>query len=201
MIAVIDVTGNNLTSIANALARLGFESCMTHDPKVIERATHVILPGVGTVGAAMKALQQHQLIDVICGLTQPLLGICVGMQLLFERSEEGNAEGVAGLGLLPGQVRRLPSGPSFSIPHMGWNNVQWHRECSLRQGLSDQDYFYFVHSYALLSQENAMASCHYSTEFTAVVQKNHIYGVQFHPEKSARAGMTLLHNFLTLKTS
>jgi glutamine amidotransferase len=201
MIAVIDVTGNNLTSIANALARLGFKSCLTHDPKIIERATHVILPGVGTVGAAMKALQQHQLVEVICGLTQPLLGICVGMQVLFECSEEGGAQGVAGLGLLSGQVQRLPSAPGFPVPHMGWNHVQWNSECSLKKGLGDQDYFYFVHSYAFLSQENGIASCRYSTPFTAVVQKNHIYGVQFHPEKSAHAGMTLLNNFLALTIS
>ncbi|MFZ4116414.1 MAG: imidazole glycerol phosphate synthase subunit HisH [Chthoniobacterales bacterium] len=198
MIAVIDVTGNNLTSIANALERLGCTSCMTHDPKIIERASHVILPGVGTMGAAMQALREHKLIDVLRSLTQPLLGICVGMQLLFEHSEEGNEEGVAGLGLLPGQVRRLPSGPSFSIPHMGWNDLRWSSDCSLKKGLSDQDYFYFVHSYAVLSQDHSIARCRYSTDFAAVIQKDHIYGVQFHPEKSARAGMTLLHNFLTL---
>jgi glutamine amidotransferase len=195
MIAVVDVTGNNLTSIANALERLGFESCMTHDPEIIERASHVILPGVGTMGAAMQALQKHQLIDVLCGLTQPLLGICVGMQLLFEHSEEGN---VQGLGLLSGQVERLPSQPAFSIPHMGWNSLQWSQESPLKRGLSEKDYFYFVHSYAVLSQDSSIARCRYSTEFAAVVQKDHIYGVQFHPEKSARAGVALLNNFLKI---
>ncbi|MDH4469941.1 MAG: imidazole glycerol phosphate synthase subunit HisH [Verrucomicrobiae bacterium] len=198
MIAVIDITGNNLTSIANAIDRLGFESCLTHDPKTIERASHVILPGVGTVGAAMQALQKHHLIDLIGGLRQPLLGICVGMQLLFESSEEGNEKG---LGLLSGQVKRLPSVPGFSIPHMGWNNMTWLEESPLSQGLKDDDYFYFVHSYAILSHENTIARCHFSTEFTAVVQKDHIYGVQFHPEKSALVGMTLLNNFLRLTRS
>jgi len=198
MIAVIDVTGNNLTSIGNAIDRLGFEYSLTHDPKTIEEASHVILPGVGTAGSAMDALEKHHLMKTLSHLQQPLLGICVGMQLLFEESEEGNKPG---LGLLPGRVKRLPAAPQYSIPHMGWNSLRWTSQCGLNRGLNHDDYFYFVHSYAYLSKEHALARSSYSSEFTAVVQKDHIYGVQFHPEKSARAGMVLLNNFLTLRTS
>jgi glutamine amidotransferase len=196
MIAIIDVTGNNLTSLANAIKRLEFVPCLTHDPQIIKKASHVILPGVGTAGAAMEALKEHQLIEVIRDLTQPLLGICVGMQVLFEHSEENEVEG---LGLLSGKVERLPSKSGFSIPHMGWNQLQWRHDCRLQQGLEKDDSFYFVHSYAVLSKEHTVACSHHTTEFSAVVQEGSIYGVQFHPEKSAHVGLQLLKNFLNIR--
>ena len=193
MIAIIDVTGNNLTSLTNAIQRLGFDYAMTHSAETIKRASHVILPGVGAAGPAMQALREHGLIPLLSQLTQPLLGICLGMQLLFEHSEEGS---VACLGLIPGVIQRLPCAHDFPVPHMGWNRLQWCSHSSLRQGLDDSGYVYFVHSYALLSNEHAVARCQYSDEFSAIIQKDNIYGMQFHPEKSAATGLKLLNNFL-----
>ncbi|WP_392536957.1 imidazole glycerol phosphate synthase subunit HisH [Legionella sp. 227] len=192
MIAVIDVSGTNLTSLGNALKRLGFNYQLTHDPKEIRSASHVILPGVGTAAFGMRALRQYDLIDVVTSLEQPLLGICLGMQLLFEHSEEND---MRCLGMLSGKVRRLQHQDGYPVPHMGWNQLQWCTESFLNQGLKEQDYVYFVHSYALGESEYALAYCDYGQPFTAIIQKNNIWGMQFHPEKSAEAGMTLLNNF------
>ncbi|MCW8399964.1 imidazole glycerol phosphate synthase subunit HisH [Legionella sp. PATHC038] len=192
MIAVIDVSGTNLTSLGNALKRLGFNYQLTHDPKEICNASHVILPGVGTAAFGMSALRQYDLIDVVTSLEQPLLGICLGMQLLFEYSEEND---IHCLGMLSGKVRRLQQQDGYPVPHMGWNQLQWCTESFLKQGLKEQDYVYFVHSYALGESEYALAYCEYGQPFTAIIQKNNIWGMQFHPEKSAEAGMTLLNNF------
>ncbi|PWY55601.1 imidazole glycerol phosphate synthase subunit HisH [Legionella qingyii] len=192
MIAIIDVSGTNLTSLANALKRLGFDYQLTHDAKVINKASHVILPGVGTAAYGMNALRQYDLIDVITSLEQPLLGICLGMQLLFEHSEENN---VRCLGIVPGTIQRLPRQENYPVPHMGWNQLQWCTETFLQQGLIEQDYVYFVHSYALGESKYALAYCEYSEPFTAIIQKNNIWGMQFHPEKSAETGMRLLNNF------
>lgn len=192
MIAVIDVSGTNLTSLGNALKRLGFNYLLTHDPKEIRSASHVILPGVGTAAFGMRALRQYDLIDVVTSLEQPLLGICLGMQLLFEHSEEND---MRCLGMLSGKVRRLQHQDGYPVPHMGWNQLQWCTESFLNQGLKEQDYVYFVHSYALGESEYALAYCDYGQPFTAIIQKNNIWGMQFHPEKSAEAGMTLLNNF------
>ncbi|KTC97944.1 imidazole glycerol phosphate synthase subunit HisH [Legionella erythra] len=197
MIAVIDVTGNNLTSLGNALSRLGYNYQLTHDPAVIAGASHVILPGVGAAGAGMQALNARGLIEPLQKLKQPLLGICLGMQLLFEHSDEGSVDG---LGLLPGTIRRLPTKKDYPVPHMGWNTLDWCRDSPLAAGLTPGDYVYFVHSYALLDNEYAAAYCHYSERFTAIVQKGSVYGMQFHPEKSAQAGLTLLNNFLQLES-
>lgn len=196
MIAVIDITGNNLSSLANALKRLGFNYELTHDPKVIQVATHVILPGVGTASYGMNALRDYGLIDVLTHLTQPLLGICLGMQLLLEYSEEGQVEC---LGLIPGRAELMPRQEHYPVPHMGWNQLRWCQNTALQQGLSDKDYVYFVHSYALRTTESALARCQYNEEFTAIINKNNIYGMQFHPEKSAETGMILLKNFLSLE--
>ncbi|CAM2934166.1 imidazole glycerol phosphate synthase subunit HisH [Legionella steigerwaltii] len=192
MIAVIDVSGTNLTSLVNALKRLELNYQLTHDAMVINNASHVILPGVGTAAYGMNALHKYDLIDVITSLEQPLLGICLGMQLLFESSEEND---VRCLGMLPGKIKRLRHQDGYPVPHMGWNQLQWHTETLLRQGLNEQDYVYFVHSYALGESKYALAYCEYSEPFTAIVQKNNIWGMQFHPEKSADTGMTLLKNF------
>jgi glutamine amidotransferase len=196
MIAVIDVCGNNLTSLVNAIQRLGFKYQLNHDPKAIESASHVILPGVGTAVYGMKALRDYGLTEVLSHLSQPLLGICLGMQLLLEFSEEGQ---INGLGLIPGCAERLPAQPDNPVPHMGWNQLKWCVQTPLQQGLNKNDYVYFVHSYALKDREYALACCQYSTEFAAVIQRKNIFGMQFHPEKSAETGMRLLRNFLSLE--
>jgi glutamine amidotransferase len=200
MIAVIDVSGNNLASLANALNRLDVPWQMTHEPDTLKRASHVILPGVGTASQGMRALREHNLVDVIRQLTQPLLGICLGMQLLLESSEEGD-EPVACLGLIPGHVKRFPKAPGFPVPHMGWNRLHWHKESYLSQGLTQQEHVYFVHGYALFTQENTLASCQYSEPFSAIVQRGPVIGMQFHPEKSAETGLTLLRNFINQESS
>lgn len=192
MIAVIDVSGNNLTSLGNALNRLGFTYVLTHDAQEISQASHVILPGVGTATYGMQALQQYDLVTVIKALTQPLLGICLGMQLLLDASEEGD---VACLGLIPGIAKRLPSTEHFPVPHMGWNQLQWCKKSPLQRGLNKHDYVYFVHSYALITAEYALARCDYSESFTSIIHKDNVWGMQFHPEKSAAVGMALLKNF------
>jgi glutamine amidotransferase len=196
MIAVIDVCGNNLASLGNSLKRLGFNYQLTHDSKEIQQATHVILPGVGTASFGMKALRDYGLIDVLSQLNQPLLGICLGMQLLLDYSEEGQ---ISCLGLIPGRAELLTRSRDFPVPHMGWNQLQWQEHSPLQQGLNTNDSVYFVHSFALKENQYAVARCTYSEEFTAIINKNNIYGMQFHPEKSAEIGMILLRNFLSLE--
>jgi imidazole glycerol-phosphate synthase subunit HisH len=192
MIAIIDVSGTNLSSLGNALKRLGVQYQFTHDPKAIKTASHVILPGVGTAAFGMHALQQHELTGVISSLKQPLLGICLGMQLLLDSSEEGE---VQCLGLIPGKACRIQPNKNYPVPHMGWNQLHWCKETALKQGLKEKDYVYFVHSYALSTSEYALAHCEYSESFSAIIQKDTVWGMQFHPEKSAEAGMILLKNF------
>jgi len=196
MIAVIDVSGTNLTSLGNALTRLGYSYIFTHDAKEITQASHVILPGVGTAAYGMNALRQHDLIKVLPALKQPLLGICLGMQLLLEFSDEGQVDC---LGLIPGKAKLINKSKQYPVPHMGWNQLQWCQDSSLSQGLHAKDYVYFVHSYALMDTDYAIARCEYSDTFTAIIQKDNIFGMQFHPEKSAETGMTLLKNFLELE--
>jgi glutamine amidotransferase len=197
MIAVIEGCGNNLTSIGNALKTLGVDYEITCCPDVIKRASHVILPGVGIAHQAMRALRERELIDVIRSLKQPLLGICVGMQLLFEYSEEGAVEC---LGLIPGCVKRLPNRKGYPVPHMGWNRLTLlKQESPVLQGINQGDYVYFVHSYAVRSTTHALVSCQYSESFAAMVQYKNVYGMQFHPEKSAETGLLLLKNFVTLE--
>ncbi|MFI4918911.1 MAG: imidazole glycerol phosphate synthase subunit HisH [Legionellales bacterium] len=192
MIAVIDVSGTNLTSLGNALSRLGFDYILTHNAEQIQAASHVILPGVGTATYGMNALQQHGLVPVLSALTQPLLGICLGMQLLLDYSEEGQ---VACLGLIPGRAELLIKHDHYPVPHMGWNQLQWCRKSPLQQGISDTDHVYFVHSYALRRTEHALAHCEYGETFSAIINKGNVFGMQFHPEKSATVGMQLLNNF------
>jgi len=196
MIAVIDVTGNNLTSLVNSIHRLGFDCVLTHEHALIKEASHVILPGVGAAPPAMQALRDYQLVELIQQLTQPLLGICLGMQLLFEHNEEGDVEC---LGLMKGRVERLCPEPGYSVPHMGWNQLHWCHESPLQKGIEPTPYVYFVHSFTVEKCEYTVASCQYSADFSAIVQKDNIYGMQFHPEKSAETGLELLKNFLTLE--
>ena len=196
MIAVIDVTGNNLRSLTNAIDRLGYECMLTHDPEALSKASHVILPGVGAAKAAMQALKEKQLIYPLRQLTKPLLGICLGMQLLLEHSEEGDVDC---LNLVPGRIKRLPKRADHPVPHMGWSRLDWTKTTPLSQDLEAQDYVYFVHGYALFESEHTLANCRYATDFTAILRYKNRYGMQFHPEKSAETGLKLLNNFLKLE--
>lgn len=191
-VAVIDSGGANLGSVVHALGRLGVEGRLTRDAGEIGAAGRVILPGVGAAGWAMNALAGAGLVDVIRGLTQPVLGICLGLQLLFERSEEGDVEC---LGILPGRVRKLEGGAGLRLPHMGWNRLDWQADDPLARGLDTDAWFYFVHGYAA-PVDAAVASASHGQLFAAVVRRGNFAACQFHPEKSAGAGARLLRNFL-----
>jgi len=194
-IAIIDSGGANIASLRFALQRLGAESALTRDPRVLESASHILLPGVGAAANAMIRLRESGLDAVIPRLTQPLLGICLGMQLLFADSAEGE---VACLGIIDQGVRPLAGGAGLSIPHMGWNQVKRSGDCPLIDGLDDAEYFYFVHSYAADPGPATRATSEHGAAFSAVVGHDNFYGTQFHPERSGRAGATVLRNFLEL---
>lgn len=194
-VALVDGGGTNIASVRFALERLGVAAELTSDAQRIREATHVILPGVGAAGPGMSKLREHGLIDVLRSLTQPLLGVCLGMQLLYERSEEGDTEC---LGLLQGRVEILSSDRSRRVPHMGWNVVRRVRNDPLLDGLDADAHAYFVHSYAAPVTRDAIASCDYDGEFAAVVRRGNVCGMQFHPERSAAVGARLLANFLAL---
>lgn len=193
MLAIVDSGGANIASVRFALERLGVRSELTADPAVIRAAERVILPGVGSAVEGMKRLQAKGLVECVCGLIQPVLGICLGMQLLFENSEEGPTET---LGLIPGTVARLPNSPDITVPHMGWNTILSGRTTGLLDGLGSDARFYFVHSYAGPVNAFTVASCDYGTPFAALVQRGNFSGVQFHPERSGAAGARLLKNFV-----
>jgi glutamine amidotransferase len=193
-LAIIDSGGANIASLQFALDRLGIESVLTTDANVLRSATHVMLPGVGAAADCMARLREANLIDVIRSLSQPLLGICVGMQLLYESSEEGDVEC---LGLLPGRVRRL-SCEGLPIPHMGWNQLELATSSPLFEDIQSGDYVYFVHSYCAPVSDATLAKCTYGETFSAVVQRGHVYGTQFHPERSGRIGSLILRNFLRI---
>jgi glutamine amidotransferase len=191
-VAVVDSGGANIASVLHALRRLGVEPDFTHDADQIRAAEHVILPGVGAAGHAMDVLRGHGLVDVIRGLAQPVLGICLGMQLLFDSSEEDDAEL---LGLVPARLRRLPDREGLRVPHMGWNAIETNGDDPLTREL-DGKWFYFVHSYAAPTGDWTLASSFHGQSFTAIVRSANFCGAQFHPERSAGAGATLLKNFL-----
>lgn len=192
-VAVIHSGGANLGSVLHALNRLGTESVLTRDPAVIRSASRVILPGVGAAAWAMNALREARLVETIQSLTQPVLGICLGLQLMFERSAEGNTDC---LGVIPGQVSRLQVGEDQRLPHMGWNQLDWlDRSDPLARDLSGSEWFYFVHSFAA-PVEHAAATSEHGQRFAAVVRNRNFVACQFHPEKSARSGAKLLANFL-----
>lgn len=191
-IAVINSGGANLGSVVQALNRLGAEGVLTADADVIRSASRVILPGVGAAGWAMSALRGHGLVDVIRGLTQPVLGVCLGLQLMFESSEEGETEC---LGILPGRVVKLPVTPGLRLPHMGWNRLTWQTDDPLGRAMSGDEWFYFVHTYAAPA-DAAVAISEHGACFAAVVRHANFAACQFHPEKSAAAGARLLRNFL-----
>lgn len=194
-LAIIDSGGANIASVRFALQRLGAEPVFTADPAIIRTAERVILPGVGAAGAAMAHLRQRGLIECIRELRQPVLGICLGMQLLFESSEEGEEPC---LGLIPGRLRHFPSSKALRVPHMGWNVAKPKKKHPLISGLGPGSWFYFVHSYYAPLAEASLASCQHGLEFSAIVAQGNFMGAQFHPERSASAGAQLLKNFLEL---
>jgi len=194
-IVLVDAGGTNIGSVRYALQRLGADAQLTADAATIRRADKVILPGVGAAGPGMARLRALELVEVLRGLTQPVLGVCLGMQLLSNYSEEAEVEC---LGLIPAQVRRFRVPCELRVPHMGWNRLKKKREHPLLAGLDDDAWAYFVHSYAMPSGEYALASADYGGEFAAVVAHRNFHGMQFHPERSAKVGAQLLKNFLQL---
>jgi glutamine amidotransferase len=194
-VAIIANVGANIASLRFALERLGANSRVSGDPEHIRNASHVILPGVGAAADAMCRLRQNNLHTLIPSLRQPVLGICLGMQLLLEASEEGQTQC---LGVIPGRATRFDVGVGRPVPHMGWNTLKIERPSAVLQGLVQNDYAYFVHSYALKLSGATIASSDYGKPFSACVQWHNFYGVQFHPERSAKVGARLLQNFLSL---
>ena len=202
MIAIIDYGMGNLRSVQKALESLGQTAVITDDPATLESATHVILPGVGAFGDAMARLEETGLDRVIKRLAaqdKPLLGICLGMQLLFESSTEGGYH--AGLGLIPSKIVRFPADMGLKVPHMGWNNLAPRAGSVLFKNAGDAPYVYFVHSYyaAEVSEAWTAATCTYGVTFTAAVQRGNVFGTQYHPEKSSAAGLQMLRNFIEYK--
>lgn len=201
-VVIVDSGGTNIASIQHACRRLGVVAELTAEVQSIRQADRVILPGVGSAAAAMQRLQQYGLVEVIRQLGQPVLGICLGMQLLYESSAEG---GIDCLGLIPGRVELLQNGKQngviqteITLPHMGWNQVQIIRPNSvLFDGISNQSHFYFVHGYAAPVDQYSIATCCHGEEFTAVCQRDNFIGIQCHPEKSGQVGAQFLENFLS----
>jgi imidazole glycerol-phosphate synthase subunit HisH len=195
MIAIIKYNAGNITSVQNALNRLGYESIITDNEDEIRNADKVIFPGVGEASTAMQYLQEKKLDVLIKSLTQPMLGICLGQQLMCTFSEENNT---ACLGIFDAEVKLFP--PTELVPHIGWNNIEA-KQSKLFEGIEDEDNFYFVHSYYATICENTIATCNYILPFSAAMQKNNFYATQFHPEKSADVGETVLRNFLEISTN
>ena len=194
-VVLVEAGGTNIGSLRYALARLGVDAQLTAEAARIRAASHVILPGVGAAGPGMRLLRKAGLVEVLRGLRQPVLGVCLGMQLLFERSEENDTEC---LGLLPGTVRHLPQQAGLRVPHMGWNRLQVLARDPLLADLDDPAFTYFVHSYAAPVGAHTLASADHGGAFSAMVRKGNICGMQFHPERSAMVGARLLRNFLSL---
>lgn len=201
MIAILDYDAGNIKSVEKALVYLGEEAKITKDRDEILASEKVILPGVGSFGDAMKKLRDSKLDKVIYDVIDnkiPFLGICLGLQLLYESSDE--TPGVLGLGLLKGTINRIPEAEGLKIPHMGWNSLDIREGATLFQGLAPNPYVYFVHSYYLKAQqeEEVAATTYYSTLIHASVEKDNIFACQFHPEKSGTVGLKILENFISL---
>ncbi|MCH7637211.1 MAG: imidazole glycerol phosphate synthase subunit HisH [Proteobacteria bacterium] len=194
-VAIIDNGGANIASLAFALDRLNVTSEITADARTIRAASHVILPGVGAAADAMDRFRRQGLIDVIRTLSQPVLGICLGMQLLAVASDEGSVDC---LGLIPGTAKKMKVGLTFPVPHIGWSRVSYSGDHELLAGIVDGSYFYFLHSYALMVADCTLATANHSNEFTAIAAYKNFVATQFHPEKSSTAGARLLANFLKL---
>ena len=196
-VAIIDSGGANIASLLFALDRLGYSANLTTAPDIIRGADRVILPGVGAAADAMTRLRDSGLVDIIRGLGQPVLGICLGMQLLADASEE---EDVDCLGIIPGVARRLPVAEGYPVPNMGWCPVTKTADTPVLDGIDDGSYFYFVHSYALPVSEFTLATARHADEFSAVVGRDNFVAAQFHPERSSADGARLLRNFLETRS-
>lgn len=201
MIAIIDYDAGNIKSVEKAMLALGEVPVVTRDREKILQADKVILPGVGSFGDAMGKIRSYGLEEVIKEVVAkrtPFLGICLGLQLLFERSEE--SVGVEGLGILKGEIVRIPDQPGLKIPHIGWNSLKFPNEGKLFQGIKEDSYVYFVHSYYLKAEDEKIvkATTEYSTLIHAAVEQDNVFACQFHPEKSSEVGLTILKNFIQL---
>lgn len=201
MIAIIDYDAGNIRSVEKAMAKLGQEVWITRDRERIMNADKVILPGVGTFGDAMAHLREYNLVEVIKDVVaekKPFLGICLGLQLLYESSEE--TPGVEGLGILKGKILRIPEQKDLKIPHMGWNSLHLQNDGRLFRGIEQNPYVYFVHSYYLKAgeEETVKATTEYSVNIHASVEKDNVFACQFHPEKSGDLGLQILKNFAEL---
>lgn len=201
MVAIIDYDAGNIKSVEKAIQALSEEVVITRNREEILNAGHVILPGVGAFGDAMQKLQDYGLVDVIHEVVNqgtPFLGICLGLQLLFERSDE--SAGVEGLGILKGEILRIPDAPGLKVPHIGWNSLTYPNPGRLFQGIPEESYVYFVHSYYLHAADEAIvtAATEYGTWIHASVEKDNVFACQFHPEKSSRTGLAILKNFLSI---
>lgn len=201
MITIIDYDAGNIKSVEKACQYLGQEIRITRDRDEILEASHVILPGVGAFGDAMRHLKEYHLIQTIYDVVEkktPFLGICLGQQLLFERSDE--SKGVNGLGILPGEIREIPPVPGLKIPHMGWNSLDIRPGARLFKGIEGNPYVYFVHSYYLKAKrpEDVAARTWYSVDVDASVESGNVFACQFHPEKSSHTGLQILKNFMEM---
>lgn len=196
-IVIVNTGCANISSVKFAVERLGVSVNVSDDVNVIANADKVFLPGVGSANAAMASIQQKQLVECVKGLTQPVLGICLGMQLLVEKSAESLTGSTPCLDIIPGEVKRMQVG-DLRLPHMGWNTVKPIGEAPLFKGIPANTYFYFVHSFAVALNAYTMASCQYGMDFSAALHKDNFFGVQFHPERSSDAGARLLKNFIEL---
>ena len=194
-VVILDTGCANLSSVKWAVERLGYTPDVSRDPDVVLRADKLFLPGVGTARAAMNQLEERDLVDLIKACTQPVLGICLGMQLLGSSSEENG--GISTLGIIDAECGLMDT-RGLPLPHMGWNQITAQAGNHLFRGIDEESYFYFVHSYAMPVNASTIAQCDYGQPFTAAVQKDNFYGVQFHPERSGKAGAQLLKNFLEM---
>lgn len=202
MIAIIDYGAGNLKSVQKAFEFLGFEAVITNQKNIIKSADSVVLPGVGSFGEAMEKLNKSDLVDTISYVIEkgtPFLGICLGMQLIFEKSEE--SPGVKGLSILKGEIVKIPKVGDLKIPHMGWNSLKINKDCKMFDGLDQDEYVYFVHSYYLKAQDKNIvcATTEYGIELEVGINYKNIFAFQFHPEKSSDVGLTMLKNFAQLK--
>lgn len=201
MVAIIDYDAGNIKSVQKAIKYLGEEVIITRDAEVILNASRVILPGVGAFGDAMEKLHKYNLVDVIREVVKreiPFLGICLGLQLLFEASDE--TPGVQGLGILKGKIKRIPDNGELKIPHIGWNSLSFPNKGRLYEGIPQESYVYFVHSYYLDAEDKdiVVATTEYGTTIHASVEQGNVFACQFHPEKSSSVGLKILDNFLKI---
>ena len=199
MVAIIDYDAGNIKSVEKALQYLGEEVVITREPEIILKASHVILPGVGAFGDAMEKLRNYGLVPVIKEVVErkiPFLGICLGLQLLFDTSEE--SPGIQGLGILKGEIKRIPEKEGLKIPHIGWNSLKYPKKGRLYEGVQEESHVYFVHSYFLKATESdiVVATTEYGAHIHASVEKDNVFACQFHPEKSSVVGLKILENFI-----